>query len=116
MEIRILKTKINSEDLKKLAKDGYGDMIKGVADIKRKAIALGGELHADAEALLINDGSASNDLWGFNIYPEKTKEERIEFTSLINIKPAIGNRSMEVKDLKIQSQIQSIIKSLVEEK
>ena len=103
-------------DLEKLAKDGYGDMVKGVADIKRKVIALGGELHADAEALLINDGSASRDLWGFNIYPQKAKEERIEFTSLINIRPALGNKSMEVKDPKIQNQMQSIINNLIGEK
>mgnify|MGYP007034199096 CR=1 FL=1 len=104
------------DELQKLAKDGYGDMVKGVADIKRKVIALGGELHADAEALLINDGSASRDLWGFNIYPAKAKDERIEFTSLINIRPALGNKSMEVKDPKIQSQMQSIINNLIEEK
>ena len=77
MEIKIIKSKINSNAIKQLAKDGYGDMIKGVADIKRKVMALGGELHADAEALLINDGSVSNDLWGFNIYPDKAKKERI---------------------------------------
>ena len=103
-------------ELQKLAKGGYGDMVKGVADIKRKVIALGGELHADAEALLINDGSASRDLWGFNIYPTKAKDERIEFTSLINIRPALGNKSMEVKDPKIQGQMQSIISNLIEEK
>ena len=116
MEIKIIKSKISFDALKKLARDGYGDMVKGVADIKRKVMALGGELHADAEALLINDGSASQDLWGFNIYPAKIKKERIEFTSLINIKPALGSRSMDVKDQKIQNQIQSVISSLIEEK
>lgn len=116
MEIKVIKSKIDSDALKKLAKDGYGDMIKGVADIKRKVIALGGELHADAEALLINDGSSSKDLWGFNIYPAKAKKERIEFTSLINIKPAQDSRSMEVKDPKIRSQIQSVISLFVEDR
>ena len=116
MEIKIIKSKISSDEVKKLAKEGYGDMVKGVADIKRKVMALGGELHADAEAILINNGSVSKDLWGFNIYPEKTKKEQIEFTSLINIKPALGSRSMEVKDPKVQSQIQSVISLLVEDK
>ena len=114
MEIKIIKSKINSDELKKITKDNYGDMIKGVCDIKRKIIALGGELHADAEAVLIDNGSISADLWGFNIYPEKQKPEHIEFTSLINIKPALGSRSIEIKDPKIQKQIQSIISLFVE--
>lgn len=116
MEIKIIKSKISFDDLKELAKGGYGDMVKGVADIKRKVIALGGELHADAEAVLLGDGSVSNDLWGFNIYPEKTKEERIEFTSLINIKPVLGSRSMEVQDLEIRKQMESIINNFLEGK
>ncbi len=114
MEIKIIKSKISSDALKQLAQDGYGDMIKGVADIKRKVIALGGELHADAEAVLLGDGSASNDLWGFNFYPFKSKDDCVEFTALINIKPALGSRSMEVKDVKIQNQIQSVIRLFVE--
>lgn len=115
MEIKIIKAKMSSDALKKLAQDGYGDMVKGVADIKRKVMALGGELHADAEAVLLTDGSTSNDLWGFNIYPDKAKNERIEFTSLINIKPVLGSRSIDIKDPKIQSQIQSVINLFLED-
>ncbi len=114
MEIKIIRSKINSAELKRIVKDNYGDMVKGVCDIKRKLIALGGELHADAEAVLIEDGSISQDLWGFNIYPEKPKEECIEFTSLINIKPTLGNKSIEIKDLKIQEQIQLVVSLFVE--
>ena len=31
--------------------------------------AVGGELHADAEALLLEQGSQQKDLWGANYYP-----------------------------------------------
>ncbi len=34
-------------------------------------------------------------VWGINLYPEKTAN-RIEFIALINIRPAVGNRSMQI--------------------
>ena len=43
---------------------------------------------------LIKDGSSGRHVWGFNIYPEG----RLDFVSLINIRPAQGNRSMELED------------------
>ncbi len=31
--------------------------------------AIGGELHSDEEAALIEDGSAREELWGITLYP-----------------------------------------------
>jgi len=56
-------------------------------------MAIGGELHADAEALLLEQGSTQADLWGINLYHEKPAAEWIEFNSLINIRPSQKNRS-----------------------
>jgi len=44
-----------------------GDMIKAVVDIERGVMAIGGEMHADEEAVLLDDGSREVDLWGINL-------------------------------------------------
>jgi len=70
----------------------YPMLVKIVVDIRRRLLAGGGEMHADCEALLLSEGSEQDDLWGANWYPA---EQRIEFESLINIRPRLGNRSIE---------------------
>jgi len=80
--------------------DPFSDMVKFVVDLKKETLAVGGELHSDAEALLIQDGSSQTDLWGGNFYPGNPKEKQIEFTSMINIRPSQGNmgRGVESED------------------
>jgi len=114
MNIQIVKQKISNKEIIRLAKETYGEMVKGVVDIKQNIMALGGELHADCEAVLLEQGSRPADLWGFNIYPAKNSDDRIEFTSLINIRPAQGNRSIEIQDLSLRKQIRVLIDKLVE--
>ena len=100
-------------ELQELAKDSYGDMVKGVVDIRQTTIALGGELHADSERLLLDQGSKQEDLWGFNIYIHKSKAERLEYNSLINIRPKQGNLSRDIQNPKIQEQVKTIIDAKV---
>ena len=114
MDIKIIKEKISEKELRSLTEASYGDMIKGVVDVKQEILALGGELHADAEAALLEEGSSQADLWGFNIYPGKPKDQRIEFSSFINIRPSQGNRSIEIKDPDLKRKIREIIDSLAE--
>jgi len=114
MQIKIIKHKISKPEITKLAQETYGEMVKGVVDIKQNIMALGGELHADCETVLLEQGSRQADLWGFNIYPAKSLDDRIEFTSLINIRPAQGNRSIEIQDKNLQKQISVIVNNLVE--
>ena len=114
MEIKIIKEKISKEELKKIAKENYGHMVKGVVDVEKKIIALGGEFHSDAnEVLMGGEGSLQNNVWGFNIYIEKPKEERIEFVSLINIRPADNNFDMEVQDKELKKKIKKIVDNLI---
>jgi hypothetical protein len=61
----------------------FEDMVKYVVDIERKVVAVGGELHADAEEVLLESGSHQSDIWGANYYPGRGADECIEFTSLI---------------------------------
>jgi len=116
MDIKIIKNKISLPALKEIARVNYGNMVKGVVDLQLKFLALGGELHADAEALLIQEGSQQKNLWGFNIYPDKPDDERIEYTSLINIRPSQGNLSLEIKNDDLKAQMRQIIASLIEGK
>ena len=114
MDIRIIRKKITHQELTEVAQANFGDMVKGVVDIKNKIIALGGELHADAEAVLLENGSLQDDLWGFNIYPDKSEDQRIQYSSLINIRPAQGARSIEIQDQQLKNKMKEIIDSLIE--
>lgn len=88
-------------------------MVKIVVDIEQKIIALDAELHADLEQKLLEKESKQEDLWGANIYFDKPQNEFIEFTSLINIRPAQNNKSMEVLDLKIKEKMTQLINKLI---
>ena|SRR3989344_4385835 len=109
MNIKIIDKKISEAELLKVAEEFYVSMIKGVVDIEREILALGGEYHMDANNVLIADGSKQQNIWGFNWYFGKSGDERIEYVSLINIRPAQGNRTMEVQDETLRDKMKSII-------
>lgn len=113
MEIRIIKDKISKEELRQLAAEIFGDMIKIVVDIRRGIIAIGGEMHADAESLLLQNGSKQDDLWGANLYPDLPPESFIEYQSLINIRPSLGNRFISIDSEEIKDKVKKIINNLV---
>ena len=111
--IVIADSPIDSHELARLVALFFEDMVKYVVDIERKVAAVGGELHADAEALLLEAGSRQEDLWGANYYPGRGEEGCIEYTSLINIRPAQGNRSMEVQDPAVRKQLRGLTHALI---
>ena len=113
MLIKIIKDKISKAELAEIAKNQFGDLVKAVVDIEKEIIAIGGELHADAEALLLEQDSRQEDLWGINLYPVKSESEWIEFDSMINIRPSQKNLSRGVEDQNIQKKIKDIIAKLV---
>ena len=113
MTIKIIKKPISKTELLDIAKNQFGDFVKAVIDVGKEIIAVGGELHADEETLLLQNGSRQENLWGINIYPEKSEEEWIAFDSMINIRPSSGNRSRGVENLKMQEKIKTIIKKLI---
>jgi len=107
--MQLIKTKIALNEIKELTAKGFGDFIKAVVDIEKEIMAIDAELHADEEALLLENGSKQENLWGINIYPSQPKAERIEFDSMINLKPSQGNRSRTVEDKTIQEKIIRIV-------
>jgi hypothetical protein len=102
------------DDLKKMAAGRFGDMVKAVVDVERGIIVVDAELHADQEALLLDEGSRPNDLWGINLYPDLEGEDFVEFDSMINLRPSQGNRSRGVENQALRARILSIVDSLVE--
>jgi len=111
-DVVVLERRIERADLVRLL-GLFGDMIKYVVDVERGVVAIGGELHADAEQVLLERGSRQADLWGANYYPGRGREGCIEFTSLINISPARGNRGMEVEDPAVRERISALTVTLV---
>jgi hypothetical protein len=114
MNIRIIKESIKRSELSEIARGGFGDMIKAVVDVERGIIAVGGELHSDEEIMLMEqEGSRRQNTWGINIYPSRDESEQIEFDSMINLKPAFGNRSRDVEDPTIREKIKNIVRKLI---
>ncbi|MDO4999658.1 MAG: DUF5674 family protein [Bacteroidales bacterium] len=111
--MQILQQAISMAKLKELAQNTFGDMIKCVADVKRGLLAVDADLHADLEHLLLEDGSAQEDLWGFNLWVEEEGEDFIEFDSLINIRSWQGNPSRGVENPEVQKVIKSIVDKFI---
>lgn len=110
--IEIIKEKIIESELREFLNHPFPEMIKFVVDVEKEILALGGELHADAEAVLLEADSEQKDLWGGNIYPD-VKGEKLEFDSLINIRPSQNNRSLNIQDQFLKNKIKDIAYKLL---
>ena len=113
LAMQILQTAITRAELAALAENTFGDMIKCVADVKQGLLALDAELHADLERLLLENGSAGEDLWGFNLYPDEEGEDFIEYDSLINIRSWQGNPSHGISNPEIKEAIEKIVSQFI---
>lgn len=111
--MKIIEKQISIEEIKQMAEDFSGDYVKAVVDIERNIMAIDAEMHSDLEAALLNDGSLQYDIWGINLYPDKSRDEWIEFDSLINIRPKMKNMSRDVEDNETRNIIINIVEKLV---
>ena len=92
----------------------FGDLVKAVVDVEKEIMAVDGELHADEAGLLSENGSKHENLWGLNIYSERIGgDDWIEFDSMINLKPLLGNRTRGVDNPEIKEKIIKIVSRLV---
>lgn len=107
--MKIIEETLTMDELKHMALERFGDLVKAVVDTGRGLIALDAELHSDLEALLLEDGSQQKDLWGINIYPDMQGDGFVEFDSLINMRPSQGNRSRGVEDKQMRKKILEIV-------
>ena len=113
MPIQIVSAAISLGDLRRLAEGQFGEFVKAVVDVSRGIMVVGGELDADEEATLLQDGARQADLWGINLYPGLPMPDFIEFDSMINVRPSQGNRSRGVDDAEVRRQIEDVVARLV---
>ena len=113
LDSKIIADVITINELRQLASQMFGDLVKAVVDVDRGVLAVDAELHSDLEALCLEDGSRQQDLWGINLYPEMQGDDLIEFDSMINMRPSQGNRSRGVDDALIRRKIIDIVNKRV---
>jgi hypothetical protein len=73
-EIEIFSHPTPIETIKGLTSEQFMDMVKGVVDIEKEIVAVGGSLHSDEERVLLEGGSLQQNLWGVNIYFDVEEE------------------------------------------
>jgi hypothetical protein len=113
MAIEIVDVPVTLDSIRRMASGQFGDFVKAVVDIRRGVMTIGGELHADEEALLLERGSRQTDLWGINIYPDLPPPDRVEFDSMINVRPLQNNRSRGVEDASVRARILDVVGRLI---
>ena len=107
--INLIQERATKEQLEEML-EILSSYIKLAVDIERGILAGGGELHADCEAVLLENGSNQVDIWGADWYPFT---QEVGYESLINIRPRQNNRSMEIQDPMIREQVAQIVQQLL---
>lgn len=112
--LQVIRASIALATLEEMAEGMFGNLVKAVVDVERGIMAVGGEMHADEEVLLLEDGSPQAGLWGINLYPAEFGTARfVEFDSVVNIRPRQGNRTRSVDDMGARATITEIVDRLV---
>ena len=113
--MKILEKPITKADLIKESENFIDDnAIKGAVDVKNKIMAVDSQMHYECEQLLLENGSKQEDIWGINLYLDSDDiDDMVEFDSMINIRPAQGNRSRSVENPEIRGQIKEVVKKWV---
>lgn len=112
-DVRVITTPITRREISAMAEEQFWDIVKAVVDVRRRVMAIGGTMHSDEEAVLLDEGSRRQDLWGINLRPASPPSEWIEFDSMINIRPKDGNNSRGVEDPAIRQRIRDVVANLV---
>jgi len=84
--------------------------VKLAVDIDRGILAGGGAMHADCEAVLLEDGSQQEFVWGADWNPAS---QEVTFESLINIRPGQNNRSLELQNSTLRARVEEITRRLL---
>lgn len=111
--MQIVENKISIQELKDMSSKMFGNLVKAVVDVEKNILVIDSDLHSDEEAYLLQLGSKQENLWGINIYPELKGEQRVEFDSMINLRPSQGNNSRVVESEEIQRKILDIVNSKI---
>jgi len=109
MFIHFITTKATSEQMAEMLVE-LETYVKLAVDVRLGVLAGGGELHADCEANLLENGSKQDDIWGADWFPHS---EETTFESMINIRPGQGNFSMEVQSEDLRLEIRKVAENLL---
>ena len=102
--------KISVDELTAMSEKMSEPLVKGVLDIRQRALVVDAGLHTDEELFLLKQGSCQEDLWGINLWPELFGTDGfVEFDSMINIKPVQNNRTRSVENPDIRKVICEIV-------
>ena len=112
--MKIVSGQLKLGELREMGSRIFGDMVKAVVDVDRELLAVDGELHSDLQALLIENGSQPQNLWGVRLHPHLDGEEFVEFRSKINLRPAQGNRSLAVESADTRERILRVLAKRIE--
>ncbi|HEV8620966.1 MAG TPA: DUF5674 family protein [Nitrospiraceae bacterium] len=107
--IHIIRTRATTKQMEEMLQV-LGTYVKLAVDLERGILAGGGALHADCEAVLLEDGSRQEDVWGADWIPSA---QQVTFESLINIRPRQNNPSLEILDSGIRERVAEIVKPLL---
>ncbi len=113
MKLITSQSPISRTELKQLASEMFGNLVKAVVDVNKGVMVVQAELHSDEEAYLMQNDSNQANLWGINLYPDMEDQDFVEFDSMINLRPSQDNMSRGVDDPEIQSKIRKIVTLLV---
>ena len=112
--MKIVKDKIKISELIEMSEKMFGGLVKAMVDIEKQIMAVDGELHADLlEFLIEKENSSPKDVWGVNLYPDKFGEDFIEFDSVMNLKPSLGNKTRGIENEELRKKVKSIVNNLV---
>lgn len=115
MQAKIIEKCVNKTELLPLELKGHVSLVKAVVDIKQAIMVAGVSMHSDAETLLLERGSEQENLWGINLYLKKSRDDWIEYDSMINLRPWQDNDSRGVDNPAIRQKIREIVNQLVKE-
>lgn len=98
-------------DKKQLAdiKKRYGDYLKLTVDLEEEKLILGTELHTDGERFLLKSGSQQDNIWGGGI---NLKEKLIDTAAILNLRPSLGNDSLEILDPKRRKRFITVVRKI----
>ena len=108
--VLIIRERASAEQIARMS-ETFDTMIKLAVDVERSILAGGGELRADCEQALLEDGSRQENIWGADWYPN---EREVAFGALINIRPRQQNFGLEIQDPVLREQIEAVTRLLLE--
>jgi hypothetical protein len=107
--IHIIREQVTKQQLQEMM-EMLETYIKLAVDVDRGVLAGGGAMHADCEAVLLEDGSQQEFIWGADWNPNS---QEVTFESLINIRPRQNNRALELQDPELRARVEEIARGLL---